>query len=54
MIGPPPPSLDQCDTTKDKRPHDSLAELGVGNQQRTKFVGRDSQRFDLVLCVSVD
>src|SRR6266446_2064526 len=37
-------ALDQGDAAQDERPHDPLAELGLGNQQGAQAVGRNEQR----------
>ena len=40
--------LDQRHAAEDERPQDAFAELGVGDQQRAKLVGRNDDRLHLV------
>ena len=49
-----PTSLDQTDTTQDKRPHDPLTKFCFRYQQGSKFLRRNDQRLDFILGVSVD
>ena len=47
-------ALEQGHPPKDERPHDALAEIGFGDQERTQAFGRDQQRLDVALRRSVD
>ncbi|MHC2773059.1 hypothetical protein ACVIM7_002526 [Bradyrhizobium liaoningense] len=47
-------ALDQIDPAQDQRPHDALAELGLGDQQRAQPVRRQQQRLDIALGAAVD
>ena len=41
--------LKQSHPAKNERPHDALAELGFGDQQRTQTFGRNEQGLDVAL-----
>ena len=47
-------ALKQGHPPKNERPHDALAELGFGDQERTQALGRDEQGLDVALRRSVD
>ena len=46
--------MKQGHPSKDERPHDALAELGFGDQERAQALGRDQQGLDVALGRSVD
>ena len=47
------PGLKQSHPAKNERPHDALAELGFGDQERTQTFGRNEQGLDVALCRAV-
>ena len=46
MIGPRA-GFDQADAAEDKRAHDALPKIGLGDQQRAQPLGRNGQGLDV-------
>ena len=44
--GTPGAGLDQADAAQDERPHDPLAEFGLGDQHGPQPIGGDEERLD--------
>ena len=44
--------FDMGDAAQDQRADDPFAELGFGDDQRMKPIGRDQQRFDIIISAS--
>jgi hypothetical protein len=46
--------LEQCDTAEHERAHDALAELCLVDDERPQLLGREEQRLDVALRVTID
>ena len=46
--------LDVGDTTQDQCTDDAFAELGFGDNQRSKALGGDQQYFEIIICFRID